>query len=308
METERGANAPVEYFDRQSGRVRTEAVYGERFLRWACGSGLGRLTVALLVRRLVFSRFYGWLMRRSASRAKIGPFIRDYGIATSEFARPPEAFESFDAFFHRRLKAGARPVAEGADIAVFPADGRHLVCEKPGRLRDFYVKGARFDLSSFLGDAGLAAKYAEGTLLLSRLCPVDYHRFHFPVGGNASAAVPVRGCLRSVSPLALRRDPSILWTNKRQRTEVETRCFGTVQIVEIGATCVGAIHQTYTPGVVEKGSEKGYFAFGGSCVATLFLPGVIRFDADLSHHSSVGREVFARVGERCGGVPAVRRE
>ena len=306
--TEGEADAPIRYFDRHARCVRTEKVYGERFLKWAYGNPAGRLTVWLVVRRLLFSRIYGWLMRRPASRAKVEPFIRDYGLDPSEFARPPEAFESFDAFFHRRLKNGVRPIGGGDGTAVFPADGRHLVIEQPGRAGDFFVKGERFDLRAFLGDGRLAGEYAAGTLLLSRLCPVDYHRFHFPAGGNAAPPVPIRGGLRSVSPLALRRDPSILWTNKRERTALATRRFGTVQIVEIGATCVGAIHQTYTPGPVAKGAEKGYFAFGGSCVATLFPPGALRVDADLLEQSAKGREVYARMGERCGSAAPLRTE
>jgi phosphatidylserine decarboxylase len=76
-----------------------------------------------------------------------------------------------------------------------------------------------------------------------------------------------RGRLFSVNPVALRKCLSILWENKRAVTELDTEAFGTVLCVEVGATCVGTIHQTYTPNQkVGKGSEKGYFSFGGSCL------------------------------------------
>jgi phosphatidylserine decarboxylase len=93
---------------------------------------------------------------------------------------------------------------------------------------------------------------------------------------------------------------SILWENRRERTLVDSPEFGKVLFFEIGATCVGHIGQTYQPGRVEKGSEKGFFAFGGSCVATLFEKGAISFDPDLLEHSASGTEVYAQMGERCG--------
>ena len=71
-------------------------------------------------------------------------------------------------------------------------------------------------------------------------------------------------------------------------------------MMEIGATCVGSIHTTFAPGSVEKGREKGYFSFGGSCVATLFQPKRVCFDDELLVHASISREVYAKMGESCG--------
>jgi phosphatidylserine decarboxylase len=84
-------------------------------------------------------------------------------------------------------------------------------------------------------------------------------------------------------------------------TLVESPEFGRVAVIEVGATMVGAILQTFSPGrVVEKGAEKGFFAFGGSCVITVFAAGKIRFDEDLTSHAAEQREVYARMGERLG--------
>jgi Phosphatidylserine decarboxylase len=243
-------------------------------------------------------------MNRPASRAKVRPFIRDYGLDAEEFADPVEHFGSFNEFFHRRLRPGARPVAEADEAAVFPADGRHLAIAVVDTARQFYLKGQRFDLPAFLRDPELAGQFAGGAMLISRLCPVDYHRYHFPVAGTAAAPVAIDGDLRSVSPLALRRHLEIFWENKRCRTAIESPRFGRVLVVEIGATCVGSIHSTFTPGAVAKGEEKGYFAFGGSCVVTLFQRGRIRFDADLLAQTEAGREVYAKMGERCGSAAA----
>jgi len=293
-------DAPIQYYDRYSGRIETEAIYGEGFLRWAYGNPLGRLGVSLAVKRAWFSRWYGRRMDRLTSRERIGPFMRQYGVGSAEFLMPVDSYRSFNEFFYRKLRPDARPVVPGESVAVFPADGRHLAIADLDAADAFYIKGQRFDLPRFLGDAGWARDFAGGSMLISRLCPVDYHRFHFPVGGKAGEPTRLPGSLRSVSPLALRRRISILWENRRERTAVESPAFGKVLMVEIGATCVGGIHQTFQPGAVSKGGEKGYFSFGGSCVATLFEKGAIRFDGDLLEHSSRQREVYARMGDRCG--------
>ena len=217
------------------------------------------------------------------------------------FAKKPFAFKSFNEFFYRALKPGARPLASGDRTAVLPADGRHLAFQNVEAAGGFYAKGQRFDLKTFLGDPALAGQFAGGSLLISRLCPVDYHRFHFPVGGSAGEPRLINGFLYSVSPIALRQNLAYLWENKRMVTLVESPVFGQVAVCEIGATMVGSIFQSFdAKKPVAKGDEKGLFKFGGSCVVTLFQPGRIKFDADLVRHSADGLEVYARMGESLG--------
>ncbi|MFN4984156.1 MAG: phosphatidylserine decarboxylase, partial [Akkermansiaceae bacterium] len=159
------------------------------------------------------------------------------------------------------------------------------------------VKGQTFDLPALLGDPALAKKYAHGSLVLSRLCPVDYHRYHFPAAGIPSETHTIPGPLFSVSPIALAQKLSYLWTNKRTLTQLQTEEFGTILILEIGATCVGSIHQIYTPNQpVEKGAEKGYFAFGGSSTITIFEAGKVTLAKDLLENSSKQIELYARIG------------
>ncbi|MEM7791134.1 MAG: archaetidylserine decarboxylase [Verrucomicrobiota bacterium] len=293
--------APIEFFNRETGQFETEAIYGEKFLRWAYGNPLGRLTVSLAVKRLWFSRWYGWRMDRPASQAKVAPFIRDYDLDASEFADPAESFASFNKFFYRTLRPDARPIEGDAHVAVFPADGRHLVIPNIREVDTFYIKGQRFNLAAFLGSAELGEEFAGGSLLISRLCPVDYHRFHFPASGTVGTAKVLNGTLSSVSPLALRRRLSIFWENRRSVTVLNSGVFGKMLIVEVGATCVGGIDQTFAPkSAVLKGEEKGYFSFGGSCVVTVFGEGAIRFDEDLLEHAAGGIEVYAKMGQRCG--------
>jgi phosphatidylserine decarboxylase len=250
------------------------------------------------VKRPFFSAWYGWRMNAAKSAARIAPFIQRYGVDATEFADAPESFASFNEFFYRKLKPAARPIEPDPSRIVFPADGRHLGFQRASSIDSVFVKGQKFDLTALLGDDKLAKRFADGALVLSRLCPVDYHRYHFPCAGIPSATHTIQGPLFSVSPIALREKLSYLWTNKRSITQLETPDLGTVLLLEIGATCVGEIHQTFKPGTaVEKGAEKGYFAFGGSSTITIFEPGAVKLDADLLEHSSNQTELYARMGE-----------
>lgn len=315
---------PIRYFDRQSRTVKTEHIYGERWMRLAYENPIGRFLVWGLIRRAFFSRWYGWRMGIGAMRAdeprlaqlfrmmaggsdssaRILPFISKYQLDVDEFAKSPFDYRTFNEFFYRALKPGARPIAEGEKVAVFPADGRHLAFPDVDAADGFYVKGAKFTLAELLGDTALAGKFAGGAMLISRLCPVDYHRFHFPVAGVPGDSRLINGWLYSVSPVALRRQIRYLVENKREITLVDSPVFGSVAVLEVGATNVGTIRQSFVPRrAVAKGAEKGLFAFGGSCVITIFQRGRIRFDADVVEQSAQHVETFAKMGERLGVAP-----
>lgn len=288
---------PIRYFNRHTRKAETEQVYGEGFLRWTYGHPMGALARWAFVKRPFFSAWYGSRMDRPESAAKVAPFIDRYGLDPSEFADAADSFRSFNEFFYRKLKPASRPVDADESSVVFPADGRHLGFAKASAIGRVFVKGQKFDLPALLGDHRLAERYLDGTLVLSRLCPVDYHRFHFPAAGIPAPTRTIAGPLFSVSPIALRKHLAYLWTNKRVVTSLETERFGTILLIEIGATCVGGIHQTFLPGIaVHKGAEKGYFSFGGSSTITIFEPGRIELAPDLTEQSSHGIELYARVG------------
>ncbi len=348
---------PITYLDRYDRTLKTERIYGERWLRWAYENPVGRAAVWLLIRRAIVSRWYGARMNKRYSDLRILSFIAEYDVDVREFVKSPFDYKTFNEFFYRALKPEARPIASGDRVAVLPADGRHLAFPDVDAADGFYVKGAKFTLAQLLGEggaaaqakpihaapvsaseseggavsppsaanatsepmadtvsasegpgttanqfpAGLAQKFAGGSMLISRLCPSDYHRFHFPVGGMPSETWLLNGWLYSVSPIALRRNLGYLVENKRMLTLIESPEFGTVAQIEVGATNVGTIRQFFEPGrPVQKGEEKGLFAFGGSCVITLFERGRIAFDSDLVESSSRQIEVYARMGDRLG--------
>lgn len=296
---------PIHVFNRYTGRLEREQVLGEGYLRFIYGHPVGRLALHALVKRAFFSRWVGGMQNRPASAEAIEPFIREYGIDMEDFVVPPEGYKSFNEFFYRRLADGARPVCAGASVA-FPADGRHSGWQDASQMNGVFVKGQQFDLPALLGSVELAERYARGSIVLSRLCPTDYHRFHFVAAGVPSAPERIEGVLASVSPYSLRRRLGWLWANKRERNLLQSQEAGRVLTLVIGATCVGSIFQTYVPGQpVAKGEEQGYFAFGGSTVMTFFEPGRVQLAADLLENTARQVETYARQGDAMGTLTPV---
>jgi phosphatidylserine decarboxylase len=295
------ADTGIQFFNRYTGEVETEEVYGERWLRWILFNPFGQVALHAVAKRAWFSRWYGWRMSCTGSASRVKPFIEQYKIAEAEHVKAADEFTSFNDFFYRKLKPEARPLDDATDSVVFPADGRHLGFAKASEVEGVFVKGQKFDLKRLLGDSDLEARFADGAAVFSRLCPVDYHRFHFPVAGVPGNARLINGQLYSVNPLALRDRLAILWENKRFVTEIETDELGKVLVLEIGATNVGSVNLTYVPTrVVKKGEEKGYFAFGGSATFTIFEPGRVKLADDLLEQSAQQRELYAKVGDYMG--------
>lgn len=294
------ATKTVPYRDRETGEICYERVFGAQALRFLYETRRGGLLRKGL-RRPAVSRLYGLMQRRGASRGRIPAFVAGLGIDASEAELPLEAYRSLDDFFTRRLKPGARPVDPEPRVLVFPADGRVLVYPRLDGVR-LQVKGCSVDLEELLGDRDAASRFRDGTAIVVRLAPADYHRFHFPDDGEAGAALPIRGPLESVHTIALDAGSQSL-RNKREVTWLASRGFGQIAIVEVGAMLVGTIVQTYVPGPVTRGQEKGYFRFGGSTVALLLEPGRLRIDADLVEASAAGLETRVKMGTRIGEAP-----
>jgi phosphatidylserine decarboxylase len=296
----------IVYIDRNSKKEEKELIYGKIFLQLLYGKGLFSRVTALFFRPLFtrvhfLSKLYGAFQKSRFSRSKVVPFIETFKIDASEFLEPPASFASFNDFFIRKLKPSARPMAPGNGVAVMPADGRYLVYDNFDAADGIVVKGKKFSLEELVQSPALAKKYHRGGIAIARLCPVDYHRFHFPCDGKPEKPQLINGTLFSVNPIALKHNIDIFTENKRVITPFHTSHFGTILYIEIGATYVGSIHQTFDPASPQKkGNEKGYFEFGGSCLVLLFEPNTITFDQDLLDASRRHIEVRARLGQSLG--------
>ena len=289
----------IRYRDRRTGRTITEPLsypFFQRVFQSPFVLGLFHL----LLNHSIFCRLYGWRQARPGSRRKISRFVRDYGIDVEEIEYPLDRYPNFNAFFTRRLKPDTRPFAPEPDALSCPADGKVLVFQHLLEGARIPVKGAPVPLERLLDSEAGARPYRHGSALVVRLAPYDYHRFHFPDSGTAGPARAVAGRYHIVNPLGLARVPGVFWRNRRAVTGFDSDRFGRIAYLEIGGFAVGSIVETYTPGPVERGQEKGYFQFGGSTLVLLFEPEAVVFDDDLKEYSGRGVEVHVRAGSRIG--------
>jgi len=281
-----------------------------------------RLMFANSIGRAVASNTISVLHRLSEAQGKkydspgsarhIPDFVKLHNLNESEFDKDISEYQTFNEFFSRGMKDIdiKRPLAGKDDprIAVCPADCRMMVFPKMIDATDLWIKGGKFTMESLLGPA---AKYAPlfktGSLVIARLAPQDYHRWHTPVEGFFGERFPIPGALYTVNPFAINANVNVYTDNKREVCVIDTEQFGLVILIAVAATMVGKMEIFNLPGTRSiKGAEHGKFLFGGSTVLLLFQPGSIKFDEDLVLNSDKRAdhdhpiETLVRVRSRLG--------
>lgn len=291
----------IEYIERKTGEIKVEKVPGEKYLKFLYYNPLGELPLNLVVKKKFLTEYYGKKMDKPESVKKIPSFIEQADINIAEAKKRVEEFKSFNDFFYRELKEGARTVDYRENVLASPADGKILVFENLDIEKEFYIKGDKFTLEEFFADKELANKYKNGVFMIIRLAPIDYHRFHFPVDGEISESKLIDGVYYSVSTHAIKKNFRILCENKREYSILKTEKFGDIAMFEVGATMVGGIKQSYkSNSYVKKGEEKGYFYFGGSTCVLVFERGKVKIDEDLLENTKKGIETKVYMGEKIG--------
>ena len=285
---------PIEFVDRRTGERVVETVMGDSALRFAYETLLGRTLWPVLFGSRLVSAALGRRYDSPRSKKDIAALANLPGCRPEEASKPLEEYQSFNDFFTRHLKAGARPLGEGF---VSPADGRLRLFPGADADTPFPFKGAVRKLRQVFD---LDAPNGLYDIAVVRLAPVDYHRFHFPC--DCETPDPVRsvpGEYHSVNPVALLRRPDVYADNERNIVRCRA-AFGDFWMVEVGAFGVGTIVETAVGTHHAKGAEKGYFKFGGSTVILVIPSGRIRFDDDLVANSAAGLETRVLCCERIG--------
>ena len=292
------------YYDRISGKLLREEVLGDKWLRLAYCSPIRGLLRWPLFSCSLFSRMMGWALDRPGSAKRIPATAAQLGIDLSEAITPPGGFASFNAFFARELKPGARPVPTENDALLSPADCRLTVYPRLSAGMVIPVKGAPYTIEELLGLPG--AKYAKafdgGSLMVCRLCPADYHRYHFIDDGKVESYWALPGKYHSVNPLALSLNYKVFTENMRTVRILRLNHGGLAAMIAVGAFGVASIHDFFTETESEfhRGDQAGYFTFGGSTVILAYTPDACAFDDDLLHHSAEGIETLVKANSRIG--------
>lgn len=239
--------------------------------------------------------------------AIIRSVLRAYPLIDMKEAADPDpfAYPSFNAFFTRALRPGARPVANGERELACPVDGTvsQLGTVRDGRL--LQAKGVHYTAAALLAEESSAAKYAGGGFACLYLAPYNYHRIHMPLAGRLVATRYVPGALYSVNDATARAVPGLFARNERVVCEFDT-ALGPLAMVLVGALFVGSIETVYAgeinPPTVRggqvrnvaagigtdfaKGAELGRFNMG-STVVLLLGNGGTKFGERLGPGSTV---------------------
>lgn len=291
----------IKIYNRQTKEYDIEKISGEKILRILYDTGYGKIGLELLIKRKLYSVLAGKLCDSKISASKIKKFIEKYNIDVSEFHEESNDFKSFNDFFTRRVKPCARPFPDEPKLFLSPGDGRIQGWTNININQNVKVKGIGYRLKDLIPDNKIIDDYDGGTAIVLRLNPTDYHRFHFIDDGICSKSERIKGHYYSVNPMALLSYPKVFCQNIREYSIFESKNYGKLIYIEVGATFVGSIIQTYRPGeFTKRGSEKGFFKFGGSTILMLIEKDCVKLDKDILHQTKLGYETKVRAGEVIG--------
>lgn len=241
----------------------------------------------------------------------IKSFVKFHKLDMSEcLVEDLDDYPTFNDFFYRRLKPGARPVdSTSDDIAVSPADSRCTTFSTVDEATELWIKGRNFTLEKLFGDSRYENMVdpRNCSMGIFRLAPQDYHRFHSPVSGTIGPIKYIEGEYYTVNPMAIRSTLDVYGENVRVIVPIKSN-FGTVLLIAVGAMMVGSTIITVKEGqLVERGDEVGYFKFGGLTVLVLFEKRNFVFDSDLVENSAQCVETLVRVGQSIGHAPGAEQ-
>ena len=268
----------------------------EKPLNFLYGTTLGRLLLKPLTARWV-SRLAGAFLSTPLSKGFIKSFIQKNGIDMSQFEEV--TYRSYNEFFSRKIKPEARPTDMDPKHLISPCDCK-LTALSIGEDTVFTLKHTPYTVSSLLKNEELADRFRGGTALIFRLCVDDYHRYCYTADGEKTEQVRIPGAFHTVNPIANDFFP-IYKENTREYCLLDTDAFGQILVMEMGALLVGRIvnHQSGIAWVT-RGTEKGYFQFGGSTIVMLLPPNAAAIDQDILEASQKGLETVVRYGEKIG--------
>ena len=264
-------------------------------LRFLYKTVIGRAILKLLINPAV-SKPAGFLLSTRFSKLFIPHFIKKNNIDLTDIAIPVEGFASFNDFF-TRVRKTAVPKPAIAQL-ISPCEGflTHLEIKKD-IISD--VKNTTYSLSDLLKDDKLAEIFENGTALIFRLTPANYHRYCYAADGNILRHEKISGKLHCVRPIALRTLP-VFVQNSREYQLIESDSFGSIIQMEVGALMVGKISNHISEVQDQRvlaGEEKGYFEFGGSTIILLFQQGAVSIKKDLFDRKDAFDEIPVQIGD-----------
>lgn len=281
----------MKIWDRKRNIFYEEKEYGKKKLDFLYNTFLGRILLKLIFSRVWFSKLQAIYQNSKISKRKILPFILKYNVDMSVYEN--QSYNSFADFFKRK-RIIKNKTFENELIAI--ADSKLQVFSIQDNL-ELKIKQSIYSLNELIQDEQIVKKYKDGTCLIYRLSMDDYHRFMFLDDGNIINSKKIKGVLHTIRPISKRYN--VFCQNSRQVTFLNTKNFGRVIQIEVGAMLVGKI-VNYKKINFKRLEEKGYFDFGGSTIVQLFEKEKIKIDGDILAKSKENIETKVEIGMKIG--------
>lgn len=281
----------MKIWDRKRNIFYEEKEYGKKKLDFLYNTFLGRILLKLIFSRVWFSKLQAIYQNSKISKRKILPFILKYNVDMSVYEN--QSYNSFSDFFKRKRDIKNESF-ENELIAI--ADSKLQVFSIQDNL-ELKIKQSIYSLNELIQDEQIVKKYKDGTCLIYRLSMDDYHRFMFLDDGSIINSKKIKGVLHTIRPISKRYN--VFCQNSRQVTFLNTKNFGRVIQIEVGAMLVGKI-VNYKKINFKRLEEKGYFDFGGSTIVQLFEKEKIKIDGDILAKSKENIETKVEIGMKIG--------
>lgn len=255
----------------------------------------GRILLKIAINPL-FSDVFRLYFDSPLSVPLIKPFVRRHRINAEEYEK--KRYLSFNDFFKRKIATGKRKIDRVDSHLISPCDGA-LSAYEIKEESVFQIKGSQYHVADLLQNHELAKRYSNGTCLIFRLTPADYHRYCYIDHGKKGNNRTIAGKLHTVRKIAMARY-HVYKQNAREYTVLDTRNFGHVIQVEVGALLIGRITNHHSNHNFERGEEKGMFEFGGSTIVLLLEANTACIDDEIIINTLAGRETHVKLGEKIG--------
>lgn len=265
----------------------------DKILSFLYNTTIGRLFLRVLISPWI-SKVVGLFMDTKLSTIIIKPFIKKNDIDMVEFE--DREYESFNDFFTRKRKSVE--IDYNIDNFISPCDG-YLSAYKISENSTFKIKNSVYTIEGLIKNKEIASKYKDGYCLVFRLSPKNYHRYCYIDEGRKNENKFIKGRLHTVRSVAV-DNYKVFQTNSREWSLLETKNYGDIVQIEVGALLVGRIcnyHQEYE---FKRGEEKGKFEYGGSTIVLLVHGDYVSIDKYLLNTTKKNKETIVRIGQKIG--------
>lgn len=287
----------MKIWDRKNNKYIEEHESAQKYLEILYNTFFGRILLKTIFVSRWFSKVQAIYQRSILSKRKIKGFIKEHNVDMSKYEEV-EKYKSFEEFFRRK-----RDVKKYIEKDTL--NDENLVSIADSKLQVFYlnensvlkIKSSMYELKDLIEDDKITDKYKNGICLVYRLSVNDYHRYHFLDEGKIKYSKFIKGKLHTIRPISEKYN--VYSKNSRYVSILETKNFGEVIQIEVGAMLIGKIvnHECES---FNKLDEKGFFDFGGSTIVQIFSKDAVKIDEDIILKSNEGIETKVEIGMKVG--------